>query len=367
MAPRRAPLPGVAAHRVLDAVTGLSERLVAVAAHGLAGSRTDLPAAPLDEVEWFDLVHACLAADLIGLLAAAAVAGEVPLTPGQADELAVLDSERSGLSLLVDRRTATTAALLDAAGITYRVVDGPARRLAYRDAGVYRCQGVQVLVTPDRLSDALALQGPPPGHGDRVVERLVLTSSLPGLGDLRAPAGHAAPDDAGGDDDLGPDLIAALGSPVTVDLAGRRVEVLGVDQQLVVACAAMATMPVTPLALLRDVAELALSPGLDTLGARRLADSLQVIDALADALTLAWDVFDLADKTELSVWARRMGSARGAGAAAPPAPPSTRPGLAQRMFGRATTDPRSGLTLVPRATTATEPPGTSRPSRSSRR
>ena len=32
-----------------------SDRLVAIAAHGLAGSRTDLPAVPLSDVEWFDL------------------------------------------------------------------------------------------------------------------------------------------------------------------------------------------------------------------------------------------------------------------------------------------------------------------------
>ena len=75
-------------------VTPTSARLVAVAAHGLAGSRTDLPAAPLNEGEWFDLVHGCVAADLLGLLATAAGEGHLPVTAAQAEELDVLRAPR---------------------------------------------------------------------------------------------------------------------------------------------------------------------------------------------------------------------------------------------------------------------------------
>jgi hypothetical protein len=108
-----------------------SARMVAVAAHGLAGSRTDLPHAPLSEVEWFDLVQGCTTADLVGLLAAAAGEGHLPVTAGQAEELDVLAAEHAGLSALVERHAVTMASLLEIAGIDHRVVDGPARALAY--------------------------------------------------------------------------------------------------------------------------------------------------------------------------------------------------------------------------------------------
>ncbi|HEX6569054.1 MAG TPA: hypothetical protein VF015_07810, partial [Acidimicrobiales bacterium] len=113
-----------------------SARLVATAAYGLAGSRTDLPARPLTDVEWFDLVQGCMATDLVGFLAAAVAGGHLPVTPSQADGLAVLEAERAGLSLLVERRAVTAASLLAAAGIDHRIVDGPARRSAYGDVAV---------------------------------------------------------------------------------------------------------------------------------------------------------------------------------------------------------------------------------------
>mgnify|MGYP006315664093 CR=1 FL=1 len=52
-----------------------SALLVAVAANGLAGSRTDPPTARLSPAEWFDHVQGCVAADLVGFLASAAADG----------------------------------------------------------------------------------------------------------------------------------------------------------------------------------------------------------------------------------------------------------------------------------------------------
>ena len=134
-----------------------SARMVAVAAHGLAGSRTDLPHAPLSEVEWFDLVQGCTTADLVGLLAAAAGEGHLPVTAGQAEELDVLAAEHAGLSALVERHAVTMASLLEIAGIDHRVVDGPARALAYPTGGphtVRPVRDVRVLVAPTRRDDA---------------------------------------------------------------------------------------------------------------------------------------------------------------------------------------------------------------------
>ncbi len=309
-----------------------SARMVAVAAHGLAGSRTDLPHEPLSEVEWFDLVQGCVAADLVGLLAAAAAAGHLPVTAGQAEELDVLAAEHAGLSALVERHAVTMASLLEIAGIDHRVVDGPARGLAYRDGGhhpVRPVRRVQILVAPARRDDARALQGVRPALPDGPLprhERLVVVDTLPGLD----PAPRA-------------DLPALLGGPARLDLDGRSVPVLTLDQQLAVACAALSATPVPSLVELRDIAQLALAAGVDARATRRLADRLGASDALASGLAQAWTWFDLADKTELSVWALRRATPRADRTAGRVAAPSSRVGLAQRVLGRRTPAPAAAV------------------------
>lgn len=346
-----------------------STRLAAVAAHGLAGSRNDLPGASLSDLEWFDLVQGCVAADLVGFLAAAATAGHLPVTPGQADELAALDAERAGSTRLVERRAVTVAAVLAAAGIDHRIVDGPARRLAYGDADMRHVRCVQVLVPGDRLPEAEALQGPPPvGRDGRPAhrrERLVLRAALvatEGSGD--PPAGGQPPSGLAGG--TGPDLNR-LGSPARLALDGREVAVLDLEQQLVVACADVAASPAPTLALLRDIAQIALSPALDGGWVRRLAESNKLAPALAQGVARAWSTFDLADKTELSVWALRMGGGRRDRPAPRPAPAASRPGLAQRVLGRRQPGPAAGLPPVPPSMTDAVRASPARSHRSSRR
>jgi hypothetical protein len=296
-----------------------SARLVAVGAHGLAGSRTDLPSVSLSDLEWFDLVRGCVAADLVGLLATAAGDGHLPVTAAQAEELDVLAAEHAGLSGLVERHAVTMSSLLTIAGIDHRVVDGPALALAYpvsAAAPVRPSRTVRVLVAPDRLADARALQGVPAVRPDGPVPRaarLHIVDTLPGL-------------------DAGPtvDLPSLLGPPVRADLDGRSVPMLTLEQQLVVACASQAVTPVPALAALRDVAQLALARGLDARSTQRLADKLGVSEALAGGVAQSWTWFDLADKTSLSVWALRRAirpAARATGG-------TPRVGLAQRVLGR---------------------------------
>lgn len=345
-----------------------SDRLVAVAAHGLAGSRTDLPSVPLSEIEWFDLVQGCAASDLVGFLAAATAAGDLPVTPGQADELAVVEAERAGLSLLVERRAVNLATLLVAAGIDHRLVDGAARRLAYGESGLRHHRTVQLLVAADRLVDAVELQGvaptTPQGRPVASHQRVVVRSSIPGLDPARA---HLPPATADGRTTAEVDLAAQLGPAATVQLAGRPVPVLTVEQQLVVACVEASHAPVTPLVQLRDIAQLALCPALDDATTRRLAEVAEVADPLADGIASAWDHFDLADKTELSVWARRMRASR-AGRTPPGAhAPAGRGGFAQRVFGRV--QPLAGATgdRLPSVATPAKATAPSRADRSTRR
>jgi|SoiMethySBSTD1v2_1073268.scaffolds.fasta_scaffold07210_7 hypothetical protein len=337
-----------------------SDRLVAVAAHGLAGSRTDLPSTSLSDVEWFDLVQGCVAADLVGLLAAAADAGHLPVTAGQAEELAVLAAEHAGLSALVERQAVTLASLLAISGIEHRVVDGPALRLAYAGSVLRPSRAARILVAPEGLDEARSLQGPAPDTGVRH-ERVAVAATLAGLD--RTPR---------------TDLPALLGPGVALDLDGRRVEVLTLEQQLVVSCAELAATPVPTLVALRDVAQLALAPGLDAAAVRRLAEVAGVSDSLTRGLAGAWTWFDLADKTELSVWAvrravpvaERHNDRRGPQPAIPP-----RVGLAQRVLGRrpptsAPTPSRPTATapaLVADTAPTAGPDGRGRPHRTTRR
>lgn len=339
-----------------------SARLTAVAAHGLAGSRTDLPAAPLSEPEWLDLVHGCIAADLVGFLAAAGASGHMPLTTGQAEELAVIDGERAGLSLLVERRAVTMAGLLGAAGVEHRVMDGPARRLAYGDTAVRQFGDVQVLVSPRQFDAARALQGPlPSAVGARPVqrrERLVLRSGVAGVGPVAGEARDARPgrvDETPAPADVG-DALQLLGPAGVLDLAGRPVPVLTLEQQLLVACVEVTSHPVPALALVRDVAQIALCADLDATAARRLAEAVGVAAALAGGVAAAWDCFDLADKTELSVWAMRRGGSRHRPAPRRAAPPLARAGLAQRVLGRRQTAPAGAPTLSTTTTASTSGP-----------
>jgi hypothetical protein len=118
------------------------------------------------------------------------------------------------------------------------------------------------------------------------------------------------------------------------EVGGRAISVLTVEQQLVVACLDLAEAPVAPLVQLRDVVQLALSPALDGRQTRRLAQRLGAAAALAHVVALAWETFDLADRTELSVWALRLASTASGGAPTPAGRRRAPAALARRLLGR---------------------------------
>src|SRR5690606_2641769 len=129
-------------------------------------------------------------------------------------------------------------------------------------------------------------------------------------------------------------LAELLGPPATLRLAGRDVPVLTVEQQLVAAAAEVAADGAPPLVRARDPAQLALSPALDAAAARRSAEATGTAAALAAGIARVWSWFDLADKTELSVWALRMTSGPRDRRPLRPPPPGGRSGIAQRVLGR---------------------------------
>jgi hypothetical protein len=269
---------------------------LAVASHGLAGSRLDVPDGPLGDDRWAELLHACRAQELLGYLAGAVSAGNLEVTEAQADELYVLEAESAGLALLVEQRLVTLAGSLSAAGIDYRVVDGPARsQLAFSDGCLRHFETVDIVVEPGYARLATAMKGSQGGHF-RNTHRARRRPRIGVRATVLPPGPHESIIDIG---DL-PNVSAAI------TLGGHRLLALPPEEQLV--CAAIEAVNDRGdrrLALLRDVAELTLSADLDGARVRRLAETWEITDLVVTALRETWQAFDLADKTVLSVWSER--------------------------------------------------------------
>ncbi|HEY7069587.1 MAG TPA: hypothetical protein VH479_05725 [Acidimicrobiales bacterium] len=259
--------------------------LAAVAAFGLAGSRHPLPAAPLDDDEWEGLVTACVDAGLVGMLAAAADAGALPLRDGQGEELRGSAAQASDRSLAVARAAAVHSARLASAGIDHRVLDGPALvQRVFRTPERRPISSVDVLVAPGAVDAAHVL-----ADGDADLVR-VRDEALPAgfgarvrLADVAGPVEVAVPGPEGG---------------------GTHLPGLPLDAVCVSACARAAAGP-DELIALRDVAQIALVEPLDCALVWARADAWRCTAVVAWAVAQAWQTFDLADKTELSVWASR--------------------------------------------------------------
>jgi hypothetical protein len=289
--------------------------VVGVAAHGLAGSRVDVPPGPLDDESWAHLVDACRGAQLVGMLAATAASGDLAVTAGQDEELAVLEAESAGLSLLVEQRVLTMCSLLEAAGVDGRLLDGPAcHRLAYSGSSLRTFDRAELLVPPNRLE---AMLRPPAAGGGPTPTGVAVRRRRVGFRASALPDGWAGA--AVG--------LGELSEGATIDVAGRAIRALTIEEQLVVACVELAIDSFSDRWLLRarDVAELALCADLEAGLVRRLAERWQVTEVAAEMISLVWQVFDLADKTELSVWALRLDGARSDPAARRRRPPDRTP------------------------------------------
>jgi hypothetical protein len=310
---------------------------VAVASHGLAGSRLDVPGGPLDDEQWSRLLQACRAQELLGYVAGAVAAGALVVTDAQADELYVLEAESAGLALLVEQQLVTLAGSLSAAGIGYRVVDGPARsQLGFSDVCLRHFETVDVVVEPGYVKLAAAMKGHQGSHfrnthRARRRPRIGVRATVLPLGDHETIVDIA---------DL-PDASA------TITLGGHRLLALPPEEQLVCAAIEVINDPGgRRVVLLRDIVELTLSADLDAARVRRLAEIWDVADLVVSALREAWQTFELADKTVLSVWSQRYDlrpvSRRGPYGRVDA--PESRRGVSdtmQRLLGRRVSSPRS--------------------------
>lgn len=254
--------------------------VLGLAAYGLAGSVVEAHPGPFEPDEWYHLVEACTAHGLLGVLAAAAERKGVQLSEAQAEELAIREREIAGLSLLVEQRVVRVSALLSAAGLNHRLIDGPARaRLGYRSPGIRTFRSATLLVEPAGAALIAPLTASTP-------ERLRAVTSVMCEGSRIEVAHLSDP-------------------PTLLSLADRPIPTASVEEHLVLACIELATAPQPDLVVARDVAELALFPAIDANRVRQASDLWGVSDVVTHALAETWRTFELADRTALSVWAAR--------------------------------------------------------------
>ena len=271
---------------------GPEPTLVGIAAVGLAGSRRFLAGGPARAADGARLIARCAAEGLSGMLAAAVNGGTVALDgdgdgrhgDGEgvlADRASEAAAEAARAAAVVTGETLALSAALAAAGIDHRVLDGPALvPRVYADAGLRPFAAAEVAVAPEAGDRARALAGP----GVRVRTDLLPSEAGPRL------------------------RLADLGdAPVPVAVDGGTLPGLPLDVALLRAAVVAAGAGSRRLLALRDVAQIALAGPLPGEAARARADGWRCAALLAAGVHAAWDTFDLADKTDLSVWAAHYG------------------------------------------------------------
>jgi Uncharacterised nucleotidyltransferase len=280
--------------------------LVGIAAVGLAGSRRFLPALAPGDGDGGRLIDRCAAEGLVGLLAAAVDAGFVNLGPGNGAALAERAAEAARRTVAAAAEAVAASAALAAAGIDHRVLDGPAVvPRAFVDPSRRPFATVEVAVPPAALERADALAGPAVRVGIEVLPPGTAAARVR-LGDL---SDAAVPVAVEGGTPPGLPLDALLVRAAVVATAGGRGR----------------------LVALRDVAQIALAGSLAGGVVRARAEAWRCAGLLAAALRQAWETFDLADKTDLSVWAARYS-----------APPVRRRALRAPAGGAGTLDRLAG-------------------------
>lgn len=288
------------------------EVLDAVAAHGLPGSTRALPARPLPDDRWRPVLRRARATRLVGLLAAAAVDGALPVTDAQLDQLAATHTDAMALAVRLEHELGVVLDALAAAGVEVRLLKGSAvARTAYPDPSQRPFSDLDLLVRGEQLPAAVACLGElgfrreqpelRPGFDRRFGKSVTLTH------DARGTAVDLHRTFVMGPLGLTIDTEALFAHPDRLEIAGREVAALSPTDRLVHACynAAVGEVPARALAL-RDVAQLALADdGADRDAVVDRVAPWQGQAVVARAVTLAWQRFALADRTPLSQWAAR--------------------------------------------------------------
>ena len=310
--------------------------LVAIAAYGLPGSVTELPSGPYHDDEWTRLVGMCRTHSLLGMLSAAGHAGDTALSPQQIEELEALEQQLEERVALLEGEAVRASERLSQRGVSHRLLGGLPLRSYYRSPQLRSDVPDSMLLVEPEAADATSTP-------DTVESEALGTDcggnqpSIPVHTTIRA-AGHSI------------DVASFAGPPVTQEMAGRDVPTATSEEHLVVACMQLDAQAPNPVAQ-RDIAELALSPGATAARVQLIAEAWEVTSLVTRALAQVWRRFELADRTELSVWAAR-GESRLRGAYGPD---TGTPGQVLRGRARGAMDRLVRLGKAPTAMRRTPP------------
>lgn len=287
--------------RALCPLDAYPRALLAAAAHDLPDARWCFPREPAADDAWADLLAQAHRHRVTGLLKAAADAGALAVTAGQAEQLRAVSLATAVRVLGLQQELANVVGLLAEDGVPSRVLKGAAvAGLDYARPAVRSYADLDVLVRADDFDAAVAalsragysrtLAEPRPGFDRRFDKGTTLVGAAAGYEiDLHrtfvlGPWGLLVDLDELWDD----------GEPVQV--GGRTMWALSRTNRFLHACyhAALGNWPLR-LASLRDVAEMARHPGLDVPAVLRRAAGwgveAVVAAAVADThrlLSLAW-------------------------------------------------------------------------------
>jgi hypothetical protein len=289
--------------------------LAAVAAHGLARSRRTLPVRPLEQAEWTALLAGVQNQRITGLLVWAASDGALAMTPRQRREAAEAHAQARGLVLLLDGLLLELVERLEAGGIEYRVLKGPAAaHLIYPQPWLRSYGDIDLLIPAAQLEAVSSLLADLGYSRDRPQPR-------PGF-DRRFGKGVTFQSAGGYPVDLhrtlaeGPfaqrihqrELFATSSS---FPLRGYPVRALGAEERFLHACVHAVLGDAPPrLVPLRDLAQVVQTTELDLDRVHRLCSSWKAEAVVARAVCAAWSVFRLDDELPISAWAHRYQPSR---------------------------------------------------------
>jgi hypothetical protein len=279
----------------------------AVAAHGLEGRTLALPTAPVGPPAWAHLMAVARHERITGLLLNAVLAGDLAVTPDQAEEAKLAHRASMATALMLEATLIETAATLGEAGIDLRVLKGPAvAHLDYPDPALRSFGDIDLLVRSSQFDDAVAALV-------SAAHRRKFPEPRPGF-DRRFSKGSCLVHPGGYEIDIHRTLaMGPYGLGLKVDdlwrrssafeLAGLRFDALGPAERFLHACfhAVLGDNP-PRLASLRDVAQMHLARPLDVDVVRRLSSSWGADAVVARAVTSAGGEPGRRDRRSLSVY-----------------------------------------------------------------
>jgi hypothetical protein len=233
-----------------------------IASAGLPGSSATLPAAPLDDTRWGDLLDAVAGARLTGQLARVVRSGELAATPAQIGQLRTAHRKAMLICLMLEQSLKSLLDVLEPLGVDHRLLKGASvARTTYADPSLRPYIDNDVLIPGTRIEEVIA---------ELTAVGYVRNHASPRPGfDRRFGKGASMVGPDGFEVDLHRTLLAgpfglALDPdelfrqpPDTIEYAGRAVPVLPRHLRLLHACYHAAVTDNPPkLVPLRDIAEM---------------------------------------------------------------------------------------------------------------